>query len=161
MIYKVNYKRKIDIYEAVSRIKDYYKDFYITKNKERMFLTNLNFIEKILDTQDVYVLNDKEIKGVLLIYKEKGFRPYVKILADNQDSARNLFKFLIWNYLDKELFLKVKKDNPIIKIAQKYGFIFSGDRGQEILLFRKAEKRINKGDKNANNNNESKGFSTR
>lgn len=142
MISKVNYKNRIDIFEAVNRIKDTHKDFYVTKNKERLFLTDLDFIEKILDTQDVYVLEEKEIKGLLLIYKEKGYRPYVKILADTYDAARDLIKFLIWNYVDKDLFIKVKKDNPVFKIAQKYGFVFSGDRGSEILLFRKGEKRI-------------------
>lgn len=153
MISKINYKNKIDVLEAVTRIKDYSKDFYVTINKERKFLTDLRLIENILNTQEVYASSEKEINGILLIYREKGYRPYVKILAENKDSIRNLIKFLLWNYSEKDLFIKVKKENPVLKIAQIYGFIFSGDRGSEILLFRKGEKRINKlGDRHGLNN---------
>ena len=148
MIRKINYKNSIDVFEFINRVPDKYQDMYITKNKERIFLKDLKFIEKILNTQEVYISEDKEINGLLLIYREKGFRPYVKILADNKETERNLIKYLIWNYSDKDLFIKLKKENSIIKIIQRYGFVFSGDRGQEMLLFRKGEPRPTKsGDK--------------
>jgi hypothetical protein len=156
VIYRINYKSALSVIEFINRVKDFYKDMYITKNKERIFLTDLNLIEKVLDTQEVYVSEDKEINGILLIYKEKGYRPYVKILAINKDSTRNLIKFLVWNFSEKDLFIKVKKENPILKIAQDYGFVFSGDRGSEILLFRKGVIKKNNyklGEKDERNNN--------
>lgn len=150
MITRINYKKSIDVYETINRIKDVYQDFYVTINKARVFLNNWHIIKKILNTQEVYALSTEDIKGLLILYREKGFRPYVKILAEDSDSQRDLIKFLIWNFSNEDLFIKLKKNNPLSRIIQRYGFIFQGDRGQEILLFRKGEKRSTKplGDKN-------------
>jgi len=144
VITRINYKKSIDVYETINRIKDAYQDFYVTINKARVFLNNWHIIKKILNTQEVYALSTNDTKGLLILYKEKGFRPYVKILAEDSDSQRDLIKFLIWNFSDKDLFIKLKKANPLARIIQRYGFIFQGDRGQEILLFRKGERKSNK-----------------
>ena len=134
MIRPLNLKDKISVYEFVIRTKDVYSDFYITLNKQRTFLTDLKLIEKLLKYQDVVALEESgEIKALLLIYKEKGFRPYIKILAEKTDYVYDLMKYINWNY-NCELFIKAKKVNPISKISQKFFFNFIGDRGSEILL---------------------------
>lgn len=145
MIRKLNYTDTISMYEFILRTKDSYEDFYITTNKSRVFLKNLKLIEKILKYQDVIAIEELgEIKALLLIYKEKGFRPYVKILAENNNYVYDLMKWLNWNY-NCELFIKAKKTNPISKISQKFFFNFIGDRGSEILLAK--QKREIKNDK--------------
>ena len=122
------------MYEFILRTKDSYEDFYITTNKARVFLKNIKLIEKILKYQDVVAIEESgEIKALLLIYKEKGFRPYVKILAENNNYVYDLMKWLNWNY-NCELFIKCKKVNSLSKTAQKFFFNFIGDRGSEILL---------------------------
>ena len=134
MIIKLKQKNLYDIYEFVSRVKDTYEDFYITTNKQRVFLKDLKLIEKILKYQEVIGLEESgEIKGLLIIYREKTFRPYVRILAEKNDYIYDLMKYLNWNF-NCELFIKCKKANPVSKIAQKFFFNFIGDRGSEILL---------------------------
>lgn len=136
MIKKLNYKDSISVYEFVSRTKDVWEDFYITQNKQRTFLVNLKLIEKILKYQEVIALEESgELKALLLILREKGFRTYIKILSEKNDYVYDLMKYLNWNFTC-ELFIKVKKTNPVSKIAQKFFFNFIGDRGQEILLIR-------------------------
>lgn len=130
----------MDILEFVKRIPDKYEDFYITINKNRVFLKDLDIIKKLLKRQTFYGLYNPFLTGIMLIYREKGFRPYLKILAEDYKSASNLIKFLIWNHSHEDLFIKIKKDNPINKIMRKYGFIFHGGRGSEILLTRKGTK---------------------
>lgn len=150
MIRRLNYKDAINIYEFILRCQDKFEDFYITQNKARKFFTDLNLIKKILKYQEVYAVEEKEITALLLIYREKGFRPYIKILCERKDLIYDLLKFLVWNFSQYEFYAKYKKENPITKIAQlttktgfsKYGFKFCGSRGQEILLIhQKQEKR--------------------
>jgi len=133
MIKRLNHKNATDMYEFCLRCPDKYEDWYITKNKTRLMIKDLKLIKNILKTQEVYALEDKEIKALLLILREKGFRSYIKILAEKTDYVYDLMKYVNWNY-NCELFIKAKKVNPISKIAQKFFFNFIGDRGSEILL---------------------------
>jgi len=143
MIEKLNYKNLYDVFEYLGRVEDNYFDFYITLDKKRIFLrNNLYIINKILKTQEVYGLFDNELNGLLLIYREKGYRPYIKILSKNKDSF--LIKFLNWNFKDKDLYCKLKKENELCSLLRKCGFMKIGDRGKEVLLFRKGIKILDK-----------------
>jgi len=142
MIKRINYKYAIDVFEFIKRVKDKYEDMYITENKERIFLKDLKIIEKLLRFQEVYVLEEKEIKGILLIYRSKGFRPYVKLLVENSKYTIDLLKFLKWNYFEKDLYAKFKKENPLSTMIIKTGFIKIGDRGRELLFFKKGLKQM-------------------
>lgn len=151
MIQKLGLKNKIDICEAVSRIRDVYEEFYITENKDRKYLKDLHLIEKLLKQQEIYSFSKKEITGLLLIYRQKGFRHFAKILAEDNISARALIKFLIWNFSYSDIYIKLKKINPLVKyllaenpFTKKSMFKFAGDRGKEILLYRKKEIKINR-----------------
>lgn len=128
----------MDIVEFLQRVTDKYEDFYVTINKKRIFLkNNFSLIEKLLKQQEIYALVNKEIKAMIMIYREKGFRPYIKILAEDKDSATGLFKFLGWNFSDKEFYCKLKKDNPMTDVCLRNGFMSIGNRGSEILLIKK------------------------
>ena len=137
MIHRLKLKDAISFYEFILRCKDVYEDFYVTSNKERKFFTDLKLIKKILKYQEVYAVEEKEIKALLLIYREKNYRPYVKILAEKIDCVYDLLKYVEWN-INKEIFIKIKKINPIAKILQrKRNWQFVGDRGQEVLYVKK------------------------
>lgn len=144
MIRRLNHNDIANVLEFISRIKDNYQDFYITLNKQRVFLTDYKLIKKLLKYQEMYAIDDGQIHAILLIYREKGFRPYIKLLAEQNKFIHDLLKSLNWHF-NEEIFIKAKKFNPITNIAQTknrkgfaiYGFEFLGARGKEILLIRR------------------------
>lgn len=147
MITRISRKYLVDIYYFFKRIDDKYKDFYITSNNQRIFLNDLRQIEKLLNKQEFYGSNaGNQINGILLVQKEKGFRTYVRILSENYKTTKDLLRFLIYNFYNLDLYVKIKLDNPLAKIYQTYGFTFIGNRGTydnvggEIFLFRQGEK---------------------
>lgn len=144
MIEKLGIKNRIDVYDFIIDTNDIYQDFYITINKERKFLKNLNLINKLLKKQECYGLLQNGLQGLLIIIREKNFRPYVKILSKNRKYAIDLLKFLKWNFSDKTLFFKLKKTNPLSQMILKTGFVRIGDRGQELLFEKKIIKDFKK-----------------
>lgn len=137
MIIHIGSKKLFDVLFFTKNIVDRFQDFYITSDRQRIFIKEIKLFKKILREQEVYGLYNPSLEGIILVYKEKGFRPYIKILAKNQKIESDLLRFFVWNFGDKDLFIKVKKRNSISKIAQRYGFNFMGSRGNEILLMRK------------------------
>ena len=149
MITHLHYKKNlIDVYGFILSCKDEYEDFYVTVGKERKFITELNLIKKVLKYQQVFGIFDNGLKALLIIYKEKGFRSYVKILTDRYNYIYDLLNYLDWNFYRPELYLKIKKTNKIgkslsyfdkkkQKTVYRYGWNFFGSRGEEILYVRK------------------------
>lgn len=145
MIQRLKLKNTIDVYEFLSRINDRFEDFYITKEKERYFLkNNWSLIEKILQKQEVYGIFSNSLKAIMIIVRDKGFRPYVKLLAENNKYTIDLLKFLKWNFFEKDLYFKLKKENPLSEQIKKTGFIMIGDRGRELLFFKRGMKQLYK-----------------
>lgn len=134
----------MDVYEFVQRVKDRFQDFYITHDNQRLFLTDFKAIKKLLEKQEVYSVYDKGVKGLMIIYKEKGFRPYIKLLTETRRAESSLIKYLMMNFSEQDLYIKVKKENPLAKYIKYFGFIQTGDRGLEILLFRKGIRILHK-----------------
>ena len=118
-------------------------DFYVVKDKQRMFIDNIKTINyvwnNILKKGDkAYIYEDNSIiKGIFVItgFADKSFRKYLKVLCDNNKIVDKMFKVLVWDY-KKELFLRIKRYNEIGKVAKKYKFLFYAGRGKEILLRR-------------------------
>lgn len=148
MIQRLKLKNTIDIYDFVLNHKDEFEDFYITENKERKFINNLDTIKRLLKRQEVYGLEDNGLKAILIILREKNFRTYIKVLAVQNKYVFDLMKFISWNFNKQELYLKVKKSNTINKVLSfydkikketvyRYHWNFAGDRGQEVLYVRK------------------------
>lgn len=145
MIQNLKIKDKNDVYDFFSRVHDKHEDMYITINNERKFFkNNWSLIEKTLSTQEVYGLYNNGLKAIMIIVKNKGFRPYVKLLAENSKYTIDMLKFLKWNFLGQTLFFKLKKSNPLSNMIQKTGFYKIGDRGLECLFEKKAIKEIHK-----------------
>lgn len=145
MIERLKIWNKIDVYDFLERVDDKFQDFYLTEDKSRKFLKkDWSLIERVLLKQEIYAIKEKEVKGILFIYRSKGFRPYVKLLAENTKFAIDLLKFLKWNFSEQQLFFKIKKENPLSQMIFKTGFNKIGDRGTELLFEKKAIKEIYK-----------------
>jgi hypothetical protein len=143
VICRLNKKNLIDLIEFFNRIPDKFEDVYITENKQRHFLRgNWLLIEKLLRKQECYGLFNNGLKAILIIVRDKGYRPYVKLLAENSKYTIDLLKFLKWNYFEKDLYFKLKKDNPLSQMIAKTGFFKIGDRGRELLFFKKGMKQL-------------------
>jgi len=143
MVIRLKIRNKIDVYEFLSRVNDYFEDFYITKEKERHFLkNNLLLIEKILQHQECYGIFNNGLKAILIVVRDKGYRPYIKLLAENSKYTIDLLKFLKWTYFEKDLYAKFKKENPLSTMIIKTGFSKVGDRGRELLFFKKGMKQL-------------------
>ena len=85
MIKRLNQKNRADIVEFIKKDYDKFKDFYITHERKRLFLTDSKLVEKLLKKQEIYGVYDTELKGLLMIFREKNFRPYIKILGLNKE----------------------------------------------------------------------------
>jgi hypothetical protein len=139
-------KDKLKIEVLIEELSDYYRDFYLTKNNNRIFVK-----------QDIKVLFNSLKQGEKIVYNEEGIlittgfsdkanRKYIKILAKNNNIANKLIKMFLWN-IDTEIYAKLKKNNPLVNVLLDNNFKFFGDRGREILL-RKERKEIKYGNKN-------------
>jgi len=138
MIEKLKQKNLEDLIEFFDRVNDIYSDFYITKEKNRLFFkNNWELIEKTLKYQEVYGIYNSELKGLLIIIRDKGYRPYVKLLSENSKYTIDLLKFLKWNFIEVDLYFKLKKGNPLSEQIKRTGFTMIGDRGKELLFFKK------------------------
>lgn len=166
MISRLKEKDLYSVYELYLRVGDKTQEFFITENKQRRFLNDLRSIKKLLKYREVYGLFDKELNGIFIILREKGYRSYIKFLVDNRETARNLIKYILWNYKE-ELFCKLNKENILIdktefrrqgsssviyySLLKSKVWKFRGDRGSEILFYK--EKFIQKEDKNDSRHN--------
>jgi hypothetical protein len=66
----------------------------------------------------------------------KAPRKYVKLIAKDEKTADQILKSIGWKF-KIELWVKIKKNNPLVKVFQRNKYEFAGDRGKEILLVRK------------------------
>jgi len=134
--------------------RDSYSDFYVTKDNKRLFLNNIAIAKQVFTNCLKY--NNKcfikeennEIKAVLLIigYKDKFPRKYIKVLSRSKHDFQDLFAYLQWQNL-KDLFIKVRNTNKnFVKydektkrykpsyILRKSGFSIIAVRDREVLL---------------------------
>ncbi len=145
MIKKLKAKNVFDIIDFLETVDDKYQEIYITLNKERIFLKgNINLIKKILKYQEVYGIFENRLKAIMIIYREKNFRPYVKLLSESSKISIDFLKFLKWNFFEKDLYFKLKKENPLSEQIRRTGFIMVGDRGKELLFFKRGMKQLYK-----------------
>ena len=118
---------------------DLYGDYYITRSNIRIYLRdNPDILFDCLNKSDEMVYDEQNENGMAFIsgWSDKSPRKYVKILTKDEKLASSFLKIISWN-ARIDLYAKLKKNNPLIKVFQKSGYIFLGDRGSEILLCRK------------------------
>lgn len=134
---KLSKKEEIIILTHLEEIEDAFRDFYITKNNLRLFLKdNPELLSESLKAGDKLVYGDEE--GLIFItgWSDNSPRKYVKILAIDGNSADRLLKAMAWE-IKTDLYIKIKKNNPLLAILKKNNYRFIGDRGLEVLLCKK------------------------
>ena len=134
---QISKKEKVILEGVLQEFIDEFRDFYITKQNLRLFIKdNSHLLFEALKGGDKLVFSAEEGIAFVTGWSDKMERKYLKILAKDLDSTNKLLKVLLWN-IKTDLYIKIKKNNPIITILQKNNFVFRGNRGKEILLVRK------------------------
>ena len=155
---QLNKRELRDLSILLDELVDVYTDFYITRNNLRLYIKeNKDLLFKCLKKGDKIAFDEK--KGIIFAtgWSDKASRKYLKILARDDESADKLLKIFLW-HINCDIYIKVKKNNPIKKVLQRNNFRFAGDRGREILLLRKyipsktVEEQINKFEEDNNDN---------
>jgi hypothetical protein len=146
-------KEKWNILVTINEISDIYGEFYLTKNNLRIFIKdnisslweNLKKGDKVIYGEDGIAIitgfAEKTIKVFNPITKQEEIRKsrkIIKLLAKDEKNADRLLQFINGNFKKLELYTKIKKTNPLLKIFYTNGFEFKGGRGKELLLYRKA-----------------------
>lgn len=118
-------------------------DFYFTENNSRFYIRDIPTLKKFLNQSCSIFYSSNEssdFDGIILVWKSTGGgieRYYVKLTAENPKIAEALVTNLLWNF-NKDLFIKIRKDNKFLNVFKKKGFSFIGGRGYQVLLKRKA-----------------------
>lgn len=131
-------KQKSMVSSLLEELTDTYSDFYLTKNNLRLYIKeNSELMFESLKNGDRIAFDEE--KGIIFIHgwSDNANRHYIKILSNNLQNADKLLKVMLWTLGNTDLFAKIKKNNPIKSILEKNGWEFRGDRGKEVLLYRK------------------------
>jgi hypothetical protein len=113
-------------------------DFYLTKDNVRIYLRdNIDVLLDCLNKGDGWAYDEENLNGMGFVtgWSDNSPRKYVKLLTNDEHLADRLLKIILWN-VKSDLWIKIKKNNKLLKVIQKNGFLFKGDRGSELLLYR-------------------------
>jgi hypothetical protein len=135
-----------EVRSIISDLKDIYNDCYITRNNLRLFVAdNFDILLEGLKKGDKIAWDTTGI-AIIVGYSDKSPRKYLKILTKEIKDVEPLLKILFWNSKEKEIYIKLKNNNPLkdlllSKPCKKEngrliysGFEFVGGRGKETLL---------------------------
>jgi len=120
----------------VQSIPDPYGEFYLTKNNMRLYIReNSPLLFDSLKKGDKITYDNN---GIIIVtgFADNFNRHYIKFLVKNNKSADELLRMLSWN-LTCDLWVKIKRNNPLVEVLKTNDFIFFRSRGKELLLVRK------------------------
>jgi hypothetical protein len=142
-------KEKAELTISIDELSDVYGEFYITKNKLRLFLKeNIDSLWKTLKKGDKIIFGEQAI-GVITGYADKEIeiidnitnlkkmipsRKYLTILTKDLINLDRLLRYVSGEFKTINLFTKIKVGNPVLKTFYANGFKFVGGRGKELLL---------------------------
>lgn len=133
----VSKKEKQEVESIMSDLLDTYSDFYLTKNNLRLFIKeNTHLLYDSLKKGDKIAYSEHDGIALITGWSDRAPRKYVKILSKDVNSANRLLKIIAWN-VNCDMWIKIKKNNPIKNILPTNNFKFAGNRGKEILFVRK------------------------
>jgi len=134
---QLNKEEKIEIDSLLTEVSDIYGDFYVTQKNIRLFLKdNSHLLYDGLKNGDKVTYQVAE--GLLFVhgYSDNANRKFIKVLVKSNAILKSLLDVLRWN-VSEDLYIKIKKNNPIYQELLNNNFKFVGDRGREILLMQK------------------------
>ena len=145
MIESFRLKKNTHIAELLSFIMtDFDYDFYYTHENSRIYISDVYNLKRLIKASShIYTLEENgNYAGIILLWKSIGGgkeRYYIKIKAINAEVAKKLITILLW-HIQKEVYVKIKKDNKFLSVFRNKGFKFLGGRGIQILLSYKPKK---------------------
>lgn len=132
---KLTQEQKEEVTKIVNKIPDYIGDFYLTSNNLRLYVReNLEILFELLEKGDKIVYCNEGI-GIVNGYADKFKRKYVKLLTNNFKTGDEILQLIIWDS-EQNLWVKLKKNNPLLEVFKNNGFLYVQNRGQEELLTR-------------------------
>jgi hypothetical protein len=132
---KLKKSDQIEIIDILNTIADVYNDFYLTIDRQRIFIKNNPQTLFFRLTKGDKIIFNKYGLAVITGFSDRRFRKYIKILANSSD-AKKLAQVALWN-VECDLFAKLKKNNPLVNTLLALGFNVFKFRGNELLLRRK------------------------
>jgi len=140
MVYKLKCKDMTKILGFLSEVEDEYKEWYITVNNKRVFITDPKILSSYFRKikRGEIVLGNYEEDGFIFTWglADKAYRKYIKIVSDNPSIALQMLQSFLDKHGKQNWYTKIKKDNPLKAVFLYRGFTFKGGRGKEILLAR-------------------------
>ncbi len=135
---KLSKKEEKAIINILYEINDVFGDFYITKDNQRLYIReNKEFLFRDLERGDYIAYNERGM-GIVVGFAEKTERKFLKMLAKDNKIANELMLILLSEVKD-EIYIKVKKNNPLLKIFEYWGFEWLAGRGSENLYIRRKQ----------------------
>jgi hypothetical protein len=129
-------EEKKQVISLLAEIKDVYGDFYITRNNLRLFISdNADLLFNCIKDGD-YIAFDENGMAVITGFSDNAKRKYIKVLCKKPEDLNNYFKLFSYD-LKTDLYMKIKKNNPLKDVLLANRFEFFGGRGKEILLAKK------------------------
>ena len=120
----------------IQEISDEYRDFYITKDNLRLFIdVNIELLFDCLKNGDKIAFGDEGI-AFITGWSDNFNRKYLKILAEDINSADKLLKVIDW-HVKTDLYIKIKRNNKLLPALEAHNFVFLKPRGKEVLYVRK------------------------
>jgi len=136
MFKKLSSTQKSTIKGILDSLLDLFGDGFITKNRIRYFIKeNADLFFTCLEHGDKIKYNENCIVAIIG-YSDNAPRKYLKILYKNIEDSKLPLQD-IFKEVKEDIYVKVKKNNPIVEILKKESFIFLGNRGKEILFIKK------------------------
>ena len=127
---------KRTVNKILKNLVDYYGDFYITKQNLRFSIKeNIDLLSECVKAGDKVFLEEKGV-AVVLGYSDNAFRKYVKVLSSNKVTADKLLKSIDAE-INEQLWVKIKKNNPLRSVFEQNKYRVYANRGNEILLTNK------------------------
>lgn len=140
MVYKLKGKDINKVLGFLSENEDYYEEWYVTINNQRVFLKDPRVLTKYLKQvkRGEVILGNYDESGFIYTWgkAEKNQRAYIKVMAKDYAVACQMLENFLCNYKGINLYTKIKKNNPLKSVFLFFGFTFKGGRGKEILLAR-------------------------
>ena len=116
-----------------------HQDFYLTEDNRRIYITQFDIFKKLIKQSYLIFVSREfgEVDGVIMIWKSRDKnvkRNYIKISSKDGNIANKLITILLWNSGRDDLYLKMNKYSPYLRVFKQKNFYFRGDRGREVLL---------------------------
>ena len=122
-------------------------NLYIIRDNKRYYLKSINDLKSFV-TECSFAIRKEDggsTKALLFVWKTVSLgvpRNYIKFEYEKITDLDDLLMVLNWNF-NKEVYVKLEKNQEVIDSFRKKGFKVCQDRGNEVLLCRsKNDKRF-------------------